>query len=194
MFAKRILIRAPDAHPRQDRPPDRPECVLAASGWNASKPPNERRRNGEVIGEETILRPKKELNSTCRKTLFYKCFMHWARRDSNPHDLYGQGILSPQRLPFRHSPGRCPYRKCNPAPWPLADLSRTRCPATSDASMITQRRSGYKGLTREHRSLESDSGRAGVSVVQSPDLRDRDHFPVVRRLDFTTNGRVSAKR
>ena len=37
----------------------------------------------------------------------------------------------------------CRSRKYNPAPWLLADLSRTRCLATSDASMITQRRSGY---------------------------------------------------
>ena len=27
----------------------------------------------------------------------------YPRRDSNPHDLTGQGILNPQRLPFRHS-------------------------------------------------------------------------------------------
>ena len=29
---------------------------------------------------------------------------HWARRESNPHVPTGQGILSPRRLPFRHSP------------------------------------------------------------------------------------------
>ncbi len=29
----------------------------------------------------------------------------WARRDSNPHVPKGQGLLRPQRLPFRHSPG-----------------------------------------------------------------------------------------
>ena len=27
----------------------------------------------------------------------------YPRRGSNPHDLSGQGILNPQRLPFRHS-------------------------------------------------------------------------------------------
>ncbi len=32
---------------------------------------------------------------------------NWAGRDSNPHEDYPQGILSPQRLPFRHPPKLC---------------------------------------------------------------------------------------
>ena len=31
---------------------------------------------------------------------------NWPRRDSNPHVPTGQGILSPQRLPFRHVAGK----------------------------------------------------------------------------------------
>ena len=33
----------------------------------------------------------------------------WARRDSNPHPVLPEGILSPQRLPFRHSPNPCKH-------------------------------------------------------------------------------------
>jgi len=34
----------------------------------------------------------------------------WARRESNPHRAMPEGILSPQRLPFRHSPKPFDYK------------------------------------------------------------------------------------
>ena len=49
------------------------------------------------------------LSCSIAHLLYFERFYRskWARRDSNPHEVLPQGILSPQRLPFRHSPTCC---------------------------------------------------------------------------------------
>ncbi|GEM_PF-6279843 len=38
------------------------------------------------------------------KLAFTSSFLLWAGWESNPHELFVRGILSPLRLPFRHQP------------------------------------------------------------------------------------------
>ena len=99
-------VRQPAQHARATRTYDSGPRVLPESspeggtGYRASV----RRRAGQVKATSRARGcedPEKQGKNSDKTD--------WARRDSNPHPVLPEGILSPQRLPFRHSPNPCKH-------------------------------------------------------------------------------------